>query len=281
MELNEEEIGKLSSAIREVSKYDFTNYSVKSFSRRIEKILKDYNLTLEQLIVKLYDSNEFLEEIVREITVNTTELFRDPELWITIKNEILPRYKNNEIIRIWHIGMSSGQEVYSMMILLSELGLLDKTEIYGSDLNSIVIEEAGKGLYRFRIIADYLENYNKVFDLSDKRQSKAHYENYFSVDWLKGTIKLKKALTEKPIFKKHDLVSGGNIVDNKFDIIVCRNLLIYFNQDLQNKSFYFFHQILNDNGALILGAHESIMGNMITRFDKRENFYFKKENNLF
>ncbi|MCK5536309.1 MAG: hypothetical protein KAI79_05740 [Bacteroidales bacterium] len=279
MEIKVEEINKLSTAIKDISGYDFTDYSIKSFSRRIEKILADYKLSTDQLIVKLHQSRDFLEEIVREITVNTTELFRDPELWIVIKNDILPRFTNKDSIKIWHVGMSSGQEVYSMIILLNELGLIDKAEIYGSDINTLVIDDAKKGIYRFRIITDYLDNYNKVFDLKDKRQSKKHYEKYFSVDWLKGIIKLKKGLIEKPIFKKHDLVNGGNIFETNFDIIICRNLLIYFNQELQNKSFYFFHQILNDDGVLILGAHESIMGGMVTKFEKRDNLYLKKGKN--
>ncbi len=278
MELNVAELNKLCDTIKEISGYDFTEYSVKSLSRRVEKILTDYHLTIEQLIVKLYDSNDFLEEIVREITVNTTELFRDPDLWICIKDDILPRYKNQDKIRIWHIGMSSGQEVYSMIILLKELGMLEKTEVYGTDINTSVIAEAKKGIYRFRIIADYLENYNKVFMLNDKKESKQHYEKHFSVDWIKGIIKIKKEYTELPILAKHDLVNDKNIFNTNYDIIVCRNLLIYFNQELQNRTFYFFHTMMNDNGTLILGAHESIMGSMITKFEKRENYYFKKAN---
>jgi len=277
MEISLKDIELFTHKIKEYSDYDFSGYSKKSFSRRIEKILTDNGWELEQLVNRLDKHPEFIEELVKEITVNTTELFRDPELWITLKEDILPRYKYADNIKIWHVGMSSGQEVFSMIILLNELGLLDKTQIYGTDLNDDMIVEAQKGVYRYRVIADYLDNFNKVFDIHDKKKAKAQYDKYFSVDWIKAIIKFRKDILKKPIFEKHDIVKCINTFDTKFDIVVCRNLLIYFNQDLQNEIFYFFHTILSDNGLLILGTHESIMGNLITKFEKRNNFYYKRD----
>ncbi len=276
MELRPEDIRLFNEKIKAYSDYDFFDYSQKSFSRRLEKILTDYHLNMEQLLKKIGKSPSFIEELVKEITVNTTELFRDPELWISLKNDILPRFTKKENIKIWHVGMSSGQELYSMLILLKELELFDKTDIYGTDINSDMLEEARKGVYRFRIIADYMENYNKVFEINDKKTSKNHHDKYFSVDWLKGVIKINKELIKKPVLAKHNLATERNICETPFDLIICRNLLIYFNQELQNKTFYFFHLILKEDGILVLGAHESIMGNLVTKFEKRNIFYYKR-----
>ena len=138
-------------ALKTSSKYDFSEYSEKSLKRRLTKILADNRLTINSLINKIKNDTEFVEKIVKEVTVNTTELFRDPPVWHALRYAILPKLKNNTTINIWHAGCSTGQEVYSLMIILNEMELLEKSKIYATDLNIDVIEQAQKGEYKYRI----------------------------------------------------------------------------------------------------------------------------------
>jgi len=115
------------NVLKSSSKYDFSQYSEKSMKRRLLKVITDNNINLTKLLANLKNDSVFLEKVVKEITVNTTELFRDPQAWQAMRFLILPHFKNNQVINIWHAGCSTGQEVYSMLILLNELNLLEKT----------------------------------------------------------------------------------------------------------------------------------------------------------
>ncbi|HBS85060.1 MAG: hypothetical protein A2W91_07475 [Bacteroidetes bacterium GWF2_38_335] len=278
MEVSNEEILSFIDAIKNSSPYDFSEYSEKSFRRRLEKILADNNYTMDKLIAKINKDHLYLEKIVKDITVNTTEMFRDPKVWHELRYKILPQLKNKEHINIWHAGSSTGEELYSMLILLGEMELFDKTSIYGSDLNSDVIETSKNGQYRYKFNAIYIDNYNAV--MIDKPGSEEKYqldyEKYFTIDKTRDIIKMNKFLLDKPIFAKHDLVSGTNIFDAKFDLIICRNVLIYFNNNLQNKVFDLFHRSLNDSGYLVIGLHESILGPLTAKFEKKSQVYQKK-----
>src|SRR5690554_6427198 len=138
MVITDQDLQYFVTTLKNSSKYDFSEYSDKSLKRRLQKVLTDFNLDITGLISAIINKPEFTEKIVKEITVNTTELFRDPQVWHTLRSRILPRFKNNKNINIWHAGCSTGQEVYSMMILLNEMGMLDKAKIFASDLNSDV-----------------------------------------------------------------------------------------------------------------------------------------------
>jgi chemotaxis protein methyltransferase CheR len=140
--ITEEEVYKFLDAIKGVSTYDFSDYSERSFRRRIDKILSDTRMNMPELITKIGRDKDFLERVVKDITVNTTELFRDPDLWITLKYRILPKFRKNKSIFIWHAGCSSGQEIYSMLILLSELDLFDKAKVFATDINTDMLEKS-------------------------------------------------------------------------------------------------------------------------------------------
>lgn len=267
------------NAIKNQSDYDLSDYSDKSLKRRIEKILADYKTDVYGIASKMRKEPEFVEKIVKEITVNTTELFRDVTAWQNLKFRILPKFKENNIINIWHAGCSTGQEVYSMLILLNELDLLDKAKIYATDINTDVIEVAKKGVYKYRFNLGYLDSFDKVlkenpFNYDEHKD--VPYSKYFDIDKAQDTIRMKPFLREKPVFRKLDLVKGENIFYTKFDIILCRNVLIYFNNKLQNKVFELFHKSLFDGGYLILGIHESMLGPMTSKFEKKGNNYVKK-----
>lgn len=277
--ITEEEVYKFLDAIKGVSTYDFSDYSERSFRRRIDKILSDTRMSMPELITKIGRDKDFLERVVKDITVNTTELFRDPDLWITLKYRILPKFRKNKSIFIWHAGSSSGQEIYSMLILLSELDLFDKAKVFATDINTDMLEKAKEGEYRYRFNLQYLDNFDKVikenpYNYEDVKD--VPYEKYFDIDKTQDTIKMKKFLRDKTVFRKHDLVNDKNIFYSKFDIIFCRNVIIYFNNNLQNKVLELFSNNLYRDGYLILGAHESILGPVSNNFERTKGVYKKK-----
>ena len=241
-----EEVNKFIDVVKTISTYDFTDYSDRSFRRRIDKILSDNRMTIDELISKVSKDKDFLERAVKDITVNTTELFRDPELWIALKYRILPQFRKNKSIFIWHAGCSSGQEIYSMLILLFEL--------YLDNLAKVIQENP--------------YNYEDVKDVS--------YEKYFEIDKSQDAIRMKKFLRDKTVFRKHDLVNDKNIFYSKFDIIFCRNVIIYFNNNLQNRVLELFSNNLYRDGYLVLGAHESILGPVSNNFERTKGVYKKK-----
>jgi chemotaxis protein methyltransferase CheR len=275
-----EDIQRFINAIKMSSTYDFRDYSERSFKRRAEKLLVDNGMDINQLILKVTKDKEFLEKIVRDITVNTTELFRDPDMWITLRHQILPKFKKNKSIFIWHSGCSSGQEIYSMLILLKELDMFDQAKVFATDINSKILEQAKKGEYKYRFNLGYLDNFDKVikenpYNFEDKKD--VPYEKYFDIDKSKDTITMKQFLREKIVFRKHDLVNDGNIFYSKFDIILCRNVIIYFNNELQTKVINLYSNSLYRDGYLVLGAHESILGPVANNFEKTKGFYKKKQ----
>jgi len=143
----ETDIERFHKAITEYSAYDFSDYSVNSMKRRLFKIMEEYGTDMNRLIKIISNDAPALEEVVKKLTVNTTELFRDPPIWKSIMHHLLTSYNDYSLIRIWHPGCSTGQEVYSMMILLDQIGLLQRSEIFASDINTDVMETAKKGTF--------------------------------------------------------------------------------------------------------------------------------------
>jgi chemotaxis protein methyltransferase CheR len=265
-------------ALKNSSKYDFSQYSEKSLKRRILKVLTDHSMNITSLVSKIKTDPEFVEKVVKEITVNTTELFRDPQVWQTIRYTILPRFKNNSVINIWHAGCSTGQEVYSMLILLNELDMLDKARVYATDINTDVMDIAKQGEYKYRFNLTYLDNFDKVIKENPynyEEYNDVPYNKYLELDKASDTIKMHSFLREKPVFKKHDLVTENNTLYVKFDLILCRNVIIYFNYNLQCRVFDLFHQSLYDTGCLIMGMHETILGAPASKYQKKGHAYFK------
>lgn len=278
MTITEQDFQLFLFALKTSSKYDFSDYSEKSLKRRLAKVLTDNKLNITALVNKIKNDPEFVEKTVKEITVNTTELFRDPQVWHAVKYAVLPKLKTNSNINIWHAGCSTGQEVYSMMIILNEMGLLDRVKIYASDLNTDVMQQAQKGEYKYRFNIGYLDNFDKVIKENPynyEEYNDVPYNKYFSIDKSTDTIQMNDFLREKPVYKKHDLVRDGNSMYVKFDIIFCRNVIIYFNYNLQSKVFDLFHRNLYDNGALILGMHETILGSYSVKYQKKGHVYYK------
>ncbi len=272
MKVTEQDVQLFIEETNKISEYDFTGYSIKSFTRRLEKILVDNGMVMSSLLKKMNKNSKFLELIVKEITVNTTEPFRTPSIW----NKLIPimedKLSDLASINIWHAGCSTGQEVYSMLIILYEMGLFHKTKIYGTDLNEDVLDVARSGKYKTHDFEEYWKNYEEVlapFGIPEK-------EKYFDINSRRGIVKIKNFIVEKPIFAKHNLTKDGNIFGVKFDLIMCRNVLIYFDHNLQDKIFRMFHSSLNDNGVLVIGKHESILSSIQRKFNRTDSIYMNK-----
>lgn len=268
------DLNRILLTLKNSSDYDLSNYSMSSVGRRFGKILIDFKLDVELLIEKINSEPGFAEILIKKITVNTTELFRDPKIWINLRENILPEFEDHDEIKIWHPGCSTGQEVYSIMILLKEMNLLEKSKIFASDINEDVIETAKKGEYKYRFNKESLRNFKKSFQIEDEEENN-EWEKYFSIDELEDKIIMKDYLIEKPEFRKLDLVKNENLFGDKFDLIICRNVIIYFNYELQNRVLNLFYNNMNDHSYLVLGMHESIIGPYSSKFLKRKTVYYK------
>lgn len=243
------DLKKITEVVKSRHDYDFSNYAISSFKRRISRILDMYNLTAEKLISKLQTDNAFGEEFLSEITVNVTEMFRDPSFWVTLRENIIPSILvNHDTFKIWHAGCSSGEEVYSMAILLEEMGIRDKVTIYATDIDQVILDRAKAGQYHLKNMELNEKNYIRF-------QGKSTVKDYYKEK--SGKAVMNPELVSNVIYRKHDLVNGG--IFNKVDLILCRNVMIYFNQSLQNEVLKKFHESLFKYGYLAIGSKESLI----------------------
>lgn len=228
--------------------YDFSGYSRASFRRRIQRILRVHNADgLEDLLSRIRSSSEYFENVVSEITVNVTEMFRDPEFFAVLRSHILPELGTKPLLRIWHAGCATGEEVFSVAILLKELNLLHKSLIYATDISPEVLNVAKEGIFALKNMPEYAENYRDS-------GGKLDFSTYYSANY--GLAKFSNELIERMVFSQHNLVSDRSF--NEFDLILCRNVLIYFDKDLQNRVIELFDNSLTRLGYLALGSRENI-----------------------
>ena len=244
------DIRKLTELIKEKYNYDFTNYAMSSFKRRVSRILELYKFnSIDILIKKISDSEAFFQEFLSEITVNVTEMFRDPSFWRILRDKIIPNILlNHQKISIWHAGCSSGEEVFSMAILLKEMGILQNSKIVATDIDSVIIEKAKQGVFPVKSMDLNEKNYVRV-------QGEEGMNKYYQEK--NGFAYMDKSLIENVSFRLHDLVNG--MVFSKFDIVLCRNVMIYFNQTLQNDVLKKLHESIFKYGYLAIGSKESLI----------------------
>ena len=229
--------------------FDFRNYAMSSFKRRMLRILELKNLSVEALLRKLNDTPSFIHEFLDELTVNVTEMFRDPGFWRIMRDEILPGILlNHKTFNIWHAGCSSGEEVLSMAIVLKEMGIYNDVQLYATDLDPNILEKAKTVNYPIKNMELNEKNYIRY-------EGKYRLNDYYKEE--NGRAVFDKNLLSNVTFRKHDLVVGE--VFNKFDLILCRNVMIYFNQTLQNEVLKKFHESLFKYGYLAIGSKESLI----------------------
>lgn len=247
--VNDEELAMLLDQLFQACGYDFSNYARASLKRRVNRLMVvDRHPSFAELLFSLKNNESYLKNVVEHLTVNVTDMFRDPNVFRMIREEIIPQLATYPVIRVWHAGCATGEEVYSMAILLAEAGLLKKSLIYATDINPTVIENIRKGIFPLSSMKQFSENY--ILSGGQKDFSQYYTANY---NW----AKFDDSLREKMIPATHNLVSDRSF--NEFQVIFCRNVLIYFDKELQDKVLTLFDESLQSRGFLVLGSKENLM----------------------
>ncbi|WP_250858505.1 CheR family methyltransferase [Oceanirhabdus seepicola] len=264
------EIQLFLEAIFQKYDYDFRDYSRAHIKRRIlsKKVRDNFSSISEMQHRVIYDELFFLE-MLSEFSINVTEMFRDPEFFLYFRKEVVPYLMTYPRLKIWHAGCSTGEEVYSMAILLKEEGLLERCQIYATDFNEKVLKKAEEGIFSMESIKDYTRNYIEAGGKKD-------FSDYYIAKYESAIIN--QSLKKHIMFNEHNLVVDQ--VFGEMNVIICRNVLIYFNKELQNKVLNLFDESLPKGGILCLGSKETLKNsNTMINFevyDEMSKVYRKK-----
>lgn len=266
--ITQSQIAELTDVIKKIHGFDFSEYSKASLSRRLIRIMQLKKLSFYDLKHLLINDHQYFQSFLDEVTVNVTEMFRDPAYYKALNAQVLPYLSTFQHIKMWSAGCSSGEEVYSLSILMNQADLSKKTFIYGTDVNMDVLQEAKKGIYSLRKIKSYAENY-LLTGLS------GFLSDYFTIMYDAATIH--SELKQNTLFSLHNLISDN--VFNEFQFISCRNVFIYFESDLQERILNLFYKSLCPLGFLCLGSKETIRSDYFkSKFktiNSKENIYQK------
>ena len=250
--------------------YDFRQYSLAHTRRRLEyrraiEGMKNYSEMQHRVI---YDSR-FFEQLLLDLSINVTEMFRDPWFYKRVREIVIPHLKTYPFVKVWHAGCSAGQEVYSMGVVLEEEGMKDRAQIYATDFNEAILEKAKQGINPMDLVRQYTASYQAA-------GGKASFSDYYIADY--DHVIIQSALKDKMLFTPHNLATDG--VFGEMHVIFCRNVLIYFNRELQNRVFQLFYDSLVPGGFLCLGSKESLrFADVADKFElvsEREKIYRKK-----
>jgi chemotaxis protein methyltransferase CheR len=249
--------------------YDFAHYSRASLKRRLERALAQTKLThFSELQNRLFQDQTSFDEFLKIMSITVTEMFRDPEFYQAIRKHVVPLLKTYPFIKIWHAGCATGEEVYSMALLLHEEGFLDRARMYATDFNKHSLDAAANGVYSAKQMTAYGENYQLA-------GGKGHFPDYYSDGY--KLAKFKDFLKERITFSYHNLVTDG--VFGEMNIICCRNVLIYFDKTLQDQVLRKFSESLRHGGFLCLGNRESLnftaVKPLFAAVDKMQRIYQK------
>jgi len=246
--LSDEELNSLTTAIKNRYGIDFTNYEPKSLKRGFSRLIMRKKLSsILDLWSKILRDRDFFMGCIDELTVNLTELFRNPEIWIKLRDDILPLYKSKYKLNMWHAGCSSGEEVYTMAIVLKELQMLRRTTSLATDLSAKILAKAIEGSYSAMLMNKYSKTFSKYI-LNGK------IEDFFN--YKEDEALIKDEFRKHIEFKQHNLAQDS--IDKKFDIIFCRNVMIYFDNDLKKKVLKLFYDSLEDDGFFIIGYYDML-----------------------
>ena len=266
--VTEEQMTELIELIKKDHGFDFSDYSKASFRRRLSRIMMLKKLGYDDLKRTLVNEHSFFQWFLEEITVNVTEMFRDPSFYKAVNIAVIPYLPGFQHIRVWCAGCSSGEEVYSLAILLNEAGLTRKSFIYGTDINTEVLNDAKKGVYSLRKIKSYAENYQLC-------ELPGTLTDHFTI--VNDVASIRAELKQNTLFSVHNLISDH--IFNQFQLISCRNVFIYFEASLQQKILELFYNSLSPFGFLCLGSKETIrfpdFKNKFKVINARENIYQK------
>jgi len=263
------EIDLLLAGIRNRYGYDFTHYSYSSLKRRLDLALVENRLTrFTELLDRLLHHEAVFDQFLRHMSITVTEMFRDPLFYEAIREKVIPVLKTFPFIKIWHAGCSTGEEVYSMAILLHEEGFLSRSRIYATDFNKEALQIAEQGVYPMKHIESYNENYRAA-------GGNRNFSDYYRAGY--DLVKFKDYLKKHITFSYHNLVTDG--VFGEMNLICCRNVLIYFDKTLQNQVLHLFSESLRYGGFLCLGSKETLnfteIKSLFTSVDARQKIYRK------
>ena len=239
--------------------FDFRSYAYASIRRRLWKRVEGEGLrTISGLQARILHDQDAMERLLLDLSVNVTAMFRDPNFYREFREVVVPLLRTYPFIRIWHAGCSTGEEVFSMAIVLEEEGLYDRARLYATDINDVVLQRAKQGIFPLERMQEYTDNYIKA-------GGHRSFSEYYTAKY-DGAL-FSPALTRNVVFSQHNLVTDRSF--SEFHVIFCRNVLIYFDKTLQNRVHRLFYDSLVMFGVLALGSKESL------KFSQFESCYEK------
>lgn len=267
--ISSDELSRLLQEIRETYGYDFTQYAEASIKRRSLYFMNTHKLhTVQQLREALLNDEAVFEDFVRNVLVTVTEMFRDPLFYLCLRSRVMRRLATYPFIKVWVAGCATGEEVYSIAILLKEEGLLNRSIIYATDINQHSLHQAKEGIFPMDLMKAYTVNYQKSGGQKD-------FSSYYVAQH--NAALFDRSLRNNIVFAHHNLASDQSF--NEFQLILCRNVLIYFNQSLQNEVVNLFYDSLCMFGVLGLGNKESLLftekANHFEAIDAKQKVFLK------
>ncbi|MBW7475163.1 protein-glutamate O-methyltransferase CheR [Paenibacillus oenotherae] len=242
------EIELLLEGLFQLYGYDFRNYAFSSVRRRIwHRVHSERLTTITALLERVLHDRDTMARLLSDLTIHVTEMFRDPEVFLSFRKHVVPLLRTYPFIRIWHAGCSTGEEIYSMAILLKEEGLYDKTRIYATDMNERVLDSARQGVFPIERMQTFTRNYLEA-------GGKEAFSQYYTAKY--DSALFHSELKSNIVFAQHNLVTDRSF--NEFNVIFCRNVMIYFNKELQDHVHSLLYESLSTFGVLALGTKESI-----------------------
>jgi chemotaxis protein methyltransferase CheR len=247
-ELEQLEIQLLLEGVYRRYGFDFREYALASLKRRLwRRVYAERLETISELTAKLLHDPTCMERLLLDLSINITAMFRDPSFFATFRQKVVPFLRTYPFTRLWVAGCSTGEEVYSLAILLREAGLYDRTRIYATDINETVLERAREGVFPLEKMQQYTQNYIRA---GGERSFSEYYVAAYD------GAQFQRSLVENVVWAQHNLAMDRGF--NEFNVILCRNVMIYFDKVLQDKVHQLFYESLEIFGVLALGHKESL-----------------------
>ena len=256
-ELEDIEIGLLLEGVYRAHGFDFRDYARASIKRRILELMRLEKLdTVSAFQNKLLHDASCLDRFILGLSVHATAMFRDPTFYSTFRRKAVPLLRTYPTVQIWVAGCSTGEEVYSLAILLQEENLYEKCRIYATDISPVVLRRAREGIFPLSAMREYTNNYHQA-------GGQHEFSDYYTAQY--DSVIFNPTLRHNVVFSEHNLATDGSF--NEFQVIMCRNVMIYFNKELQARVHNLFYDSLSMFGVFGLGNKESL------KFTPRASFY--------
>jgi chemotaxis protein methyltransferase CheR len=242
------EIALLLEGIYRQYGFDFRSYAYSSIRRRIWKRIEAERLaSVSALQERVLHDRPTMERLLHDLSVNVTAMFRDPDFYNTFREKVVPHLRTYPFVRVWHAGCATGEEAYSMAILLHEEGLLERSRVYATDMNELALQRAKEGIFPLDRMQEYTQNYLRA-------GGAASFSQYYTAMY--GGAQLSRQLLRNIVFSQHNLVTDRSFAE--FHVVLCRNVLIYFDRTLQARVHALLFDSLATFGVLALGSKESL-----------------------